>query len=174
MDTSLCRSARTIEKLGTNAEGSTVLNRSAMTEPAGIFQTLDQANEHNLLTQAGQALVDEAGCQGELLGDEVIKSIEGFPGVYAIAAGGHTPGSTIFVVLTSEQTWIFSGDLTNDVASIRNNADKGWLYSYFIVPENTALLNGWRIWLKAADEMENISVLPAHDIDHMREKLQEL
>jgi hypothetical protein len=48
------------------------------------------------------------------------------------------------------------------------------LYSYFIAPENAALLNRWRIWVKAADGKENISVLPAHDIDHMREKLQEL
>lgn len=147
---------------------------NAMTEPARIFQTWDQAKEHNLHTQAGQTLIDEARCQQELLKDETIMPIEGFPGVYAIAAGGHTPGSTIVIVVTDKQTWIFSGDLTNDIASIRNNAGKGWLYSYFIVPENTALLEDWRLWLKAADERENISVFPAHDVNHMRGKLEEL
>lgn len=147
---------------------------SGMAEPARVFQTSDQANEHNLHTEAGQALIDEASCRTELLKGGTIKSIEGFPGVFAIAAGGHTPGSTIFVVVTSDHTWIFSGDLTNDMASIRNNTGKGWLYSYFIVPEHTALLEHWRLWLKAADEMENISVLPAHDILLMREKLPEL
>lgn len=147
---------------------------SAMTEPARIFQTRDQAKEHNLHTKAGQALVAQARCEREVLEGETIKPLRGFPGVYAIAAGGHTPGSTIIIVVTNEQTWIFSGDLTNDIASIHENAGKGWLYSYFFVPENTALLEGWRLWLRNADEMENVSVLPAHDIDHMREKLQEL
>lgn len=147
---------------------------NAMTVPARIFQTVDQAKEHNLHTKAGQTLVKEARCQRELLEGETIMSVKGFPGVYVIAAGGHTPGSTIILVVTAEQTWIFSGDLTNDIASIRSNAGKGWLYSYFFVPENTALLEDWRLWLRAADEMDNISVLPAHDIDHMREKLREL
>tara|TARA_R110001599_G_scaffold353866_1_gene600890 strand:- start:9598 stop:10047 length:450 start_codon:yes stop_codon:yes gene_type:complete len=119
--------------------------------------------------------LEEALCQRELLEGETIMSIKGFPGVYAIAAGGHTPGSsTIIIVATDEQTWIFSGDLTNDIASIHTNAGKGWLYSYFFVPENTALLEDWRLWLRDADEMKNVSVLPAHDVDHMREKLQEL
>ena len=144
---------------------------NAMTDPARVFQTLNQAKEHNLHTQAGQVLVDEARCQRELLEDEIIMPIDGFPGVYAIAAGGHTPGSTIIIVVTDDQTWIFSGDPTNDIASIRRNAGKGWLYSFFVVPENTGLLEDWRLWLREADEMENVSVLPAHDVDHMREKL---
>ncbi|MEP0203203.1 MAG: MBL fold metallo-hydrolase [Halioglobus sp.] len=155
-----------------HSQGITSLCK-AMTEPASIYQTVDQAREHNLHTEAGQSLVEEASCQQVLLNDETIKSIQGFPGVYAIEAGGHTPGSTIILVAAKEQTWIFSGDLTNDFASIRTNTGKGWLYSTLFVPENSGLLEEWRLWLRDADELERVTVLPAHDIQRMRTKLEE-
>ncbi|MEP4485308.1 MAG: MBL fold metallo-hydrolase [Halioglobus sp.] len=155
-----------------HSQGITALC-NAMSEPASIYQTVDQGREHNLHTEAGYLLVEEASCQQVLLNDETIKSIKGFPGVYAIEAGGHTPGSTIILVATKEQTWIFSGDLTNDFASIRTNTDKGWLYSTLFVPENTGLLEEWRLWLRDADALDSVTVLPAHDIQRMRTKLEE-
>jgi hypothetical protein len=47
------------------------------------------------------------------------------------------------------------------------NANSG---SSFRAIQHTALLEDWRFWLRVVDEMEYISVLPAHDVDHMREK----
>jgi glyoxylase-like metal-dependent hydrolase (beta-lactamase superfamily II) len=142
---------------------------AAMESPATIFQTRLQAEQQNHLTVAGQQLIDTSSCKKSVLGDEPIKSIEGFPGVYAVSAGGHTPGSTVIVVLTEDHTSIFSGDLTNAIANVRNNEGKGWLYSNLVVPENTVLLEEWRLWLQSADEAEGLSVYPAHDIGHMRQ-----
>lgn len=151
-----------------HTQGMTTLC-AAMESPATIYQTSRQAEQQNHLTAGGQQLVDSSSCKRSILNGELIKSIEGFPGVFAIAAGGHTPGSTVIVVLTKNQTLIFSGDLTNAIANVRNNEGKGWLYSNLIVPENTVLLGAWRSWLKSADEAEGLSVFPAHDIGHMRQ-----
>jgi glyoxylase-like metal-dependent hydrolase (beta-lactamase superfamily II) len=142
---------------------------SSMEEPATIFQTRHQAEEQNHLTIGGRRLIDSSACQRSVLGDEMIKPIDGFPGVYAISAGGHTPGSTVVAVVTASGIVLFSGDLTNAIANVRNNEGKGWLYSYLIVPENTGLLEKWRLWLKAADEADDFWVFPAHDLEHMRQ-----
>ena len=48
---------------------------------------------------------------------------------------------------------------------IHNNKDKGWLYSHLLVPEDTKLLERWRLWLEQADQQDNVSVLVAHDIN---------
>lgn len=146
---------------------------NAMTKPATIFQTVHQAREHNLHTKEGQQTIDNAQCERQELEAGNIKAIEGFPGVYAIEAGGHTPGSTIYVVITAAQIWIFSGDLSNDFDSIKSNSGKGFMYSTFFIPENTALLEQWRLWLAAMDEMKGVTVLPAHDIKRMRKMISE-
>ena len=93
-----------------------------------------------------------------LLKDEVFQSIDDYPGAYIIEAGGHTPGSTIIVVATKEQTWVFSGDLTNDCASIRINTGKWWLYITLFVSENADLPYYWRLWLRDADELDSITL----------------
>ncbi len=142
---------------------------AAMAVPATIFQTRQQAEDQNYLTGDGQRSIDNSACNRSVLADNTLKSIDGFPGIYAIAAGGHTPGSTIVAVVTESGIVVFSGDLTNAIANVRNNEGKGWLYSYLIVPENTRLLEQWRLWLKAADESDDFQVFPAHDIAHMRQ-----
>lgn len=141
---------------------------TAMNEPALIYQTIDQYEQQNHLTSAGRALIDSSACKQRQLGSDLIKALEDFPGVFALSAGGHTPGSTIFAVFTEEQLWLFSGDLTNAMANIHNNEGKGWLYSTLVVPENTILLERWRRWLKDLDARDAVSVIPAHDIEHLR------
>ena len=143
----------------------------AMAEPATIFQTSDQATEQNLHTEEGQALIESSTCRQKLLTQNRINPIEGFPGLFALPAAGHTPGSTIFIVQVTDHTWIFSGDITNDMSSILNDQDKGFLYSYLVVPEDTEKLEKWRDWLKNADAMEHVTVLPAHDINRMENLL---
>lgn len=141
---------------------------AVQSHPATIMQTSDQASLQNHLTEDGQTLVQSSACTTQVLSDALIKPLPGYPGVYAIAAGGHTPGSTIYVVNTRAQQYIFSGDITNAMANIEHNEGKGWIYSYLVVPEDTALLEEWREWLRALDEVEGALVLPAHDIEHMR------
>lgn len=133
-------------------------------EGAVIWQTQAQATLQNFFTKQGQAVINESDCEKAVLSDDLIKEVPGFNGLFAIAAGGHTPGSTIFVTQLQGKTWIFAGDLTNAMVDIHNNQDKGWAYSYILVPEDTKLLEKWRLWLNAADQRDNTSVLVAHDI----------
>lgn len=133
-------------------------------ETATIFQTQAQATLHNMLTEPGQELINHSDCQKAILDNNLIKAIPNFEGLFAIEAGGHTPGSTVFVTQLKGKTWIFAGDLTNAMVDIHNNKGKGWLYSHVLVPEDTQLLEQWRVWLNKVDKLANVSVLVAHDI----------
>lgn len=137
---------------------------AAMTAPATIFQSAQQAGSHNLHTRAGQSLVNESTCNQQQLESTVVKAVPGFPGLFAIAAGGHTPGSTLFITRLGSDTWIFAGDITNAMVDIYTNQDKGFMYSYLLIPEDTDVLADWRQWLKAQDARDGVNVLVAHDI----------
>jgi len=138
---------------------------TAIEPPATIYQTLQQKSLHNLHTQAGQVLVNESNCSKSELGPTTIKPVPGFSGLFAIAAGGHTPGSTLFVTRLDGKTWIFAGDITNAMSDIYNNRGKGFMYSYLLIPEDVQVLRNWRLWLKAQDDRAGVHVLVAHDID---------
>ncbi len=129
-----------------------------------IYQTEKQSSQQNLHTAAGQELVNQSKCEAKVLGNEVVKPVPGFPGLFAISAAGHTPGSTIFVTYVYDQYWIFAGDLTNAMANVYNNEGKGWMYSNVLVPEDEKTLEKWRVWLKEQDDRDNVTVLVAHDI----------
>jgi glyoxylase-like metal-dependent hydrolase (beta-lactamase superfamily II) len=137
----------------------------AIRPAATIYQTRHQSSLHNLHTQAGQVLVNESSCNKSELDTGTIKSVPGFAGLFAIDAGGHTPGSTLFVTRLGGDTWIFAGDITNAMSDIHNNRGKGFIYSYLLIPEDVQLLRDWRLWLKAQDERPGVHVLVAHDID---------
>jgi glyoxylase-like metal-dependent hydrolase (beta-lactamase superfamily II) len=141
---------------------------TAMESPATIYQTRYQKSLHNLHTQAGQVLVNESNCNKSELGTTTIKPVPGFSGLFAIAAGGHTPGSTLFVTRLDSKTWIFAGDITNAMSDIYNNRGKGSMYSYLLIPEDVQVLRDWRLWLKAQDGRAGVHVLVAHDIGAYR------
>lgn len=136
----------------------------AQSRPATIFQTKQQAKIHNTFTKPGQSLINESNCTNSILAEGTIKAVNGFPGLYALPAGGHTPGSTIYFTVLEDKIWVFAGDITNAMIDIHNNKDKGWWYSYLLVPENVDLLLELRVWLKALDDETDIEVLVAHDI----------
>ncbi len=135
---------------------------------ATIYQTRHQSSLHNLHTQAGQVLVNESSCNKSELDTGTIKSVPGFAGLFAMDAGGHTPGSTIFITRLDGDTWVFAGDITNAMSDIYRNRGKGFIYSYLLIPEDVALLREWRVWLKAQDDRPGVNVLVAHDIDAYR------
>ncbi|MFT5690913.1 MAG: glyoxylase-like metal-dependent hydrolase (beta-lactamase superfamily II) [Oceanicoccus sp.] len=140
----------------------------ASSTPTNVFQTSDQTENHNALTEAGQQLINESGCSTSLLNNQMIKPVPDFDGLVAIAAGGHTPGSTIYVAKLKNKIWVFAGDITNDMESLIDNKGKGFIYSYLVVPENTARLAELRLWLAEIDKQPLASVLVAHDLDAMR------
>jgi glyoxylase-like metal-dependent hydrolase (beta-lactamase superfamily II) len=96
-----------------------------------------------------------------------------FPGLGAFELGGHTPGSTLWAVAIADKVLLFSGDITNDKASISHNIDKPALYSYVLVPENTKRTAELRLWLKETDASAQFSVIVSHDLENTKSHLPE-
>ena len=109
-----------------------------------VFQTPWQFERTNYGTGMGADDVRESGCavRRRLGNDDGAKhyAIPGFPGLHAIAAGGHTPGSTIYLARVGGKIWILSGDVTNTKPHLLEDLDKPLAYSLLIVPENRGRL----------------------------------
>lgn len=135
---------------------------------AAVYQTRWQAEEHNFNTTEGAEIV-ETSCleRRPLVGQALLRSND-FPGLGVVALGGHTPGSTLFAVAAGGRLWLFSGDTTNTKASIRDDVGKPFLYSYVLVPENTARTSELRRWLAELDAREEFTVIVSHDLDDIR------
>ncbi len=129
-----------------------------------VLQTPWQAERLNYSTTPGDAHIERAGCaeRGRFRGGPVY-SLPAFPGVVAIAAGGHTPGSTIFAAKVGGTTWILAGDVTNSRQALLDNEPKPLVYSLLIVPEATARLEKLRLWLAALDAQPQTVVVVSHD-----------
>jgi len=135
-----------------------------------VVQTGDQAARGNYTTAPGRGDLEGIRCaEFEELEGEGILEVPGFPGLFAIAAGGHTPGSTIFVASVQGQLWIFSGDVTNLRAELLENRPKPALYSLFITPEDREGLERLRTWLSALDALPDTTVVVSHDVDSLPE-----
>jgi glyoxylase-like metal-dependent hydrolase (beta-lactamase superfamily II) len=130
---------------------------------AAVYQTRWQAEEHNFNTTEGAEIVADSCLEPRRLEGEGLIPIEGFPGLAAVPLGGHTPGSTLFAVPVAGHVWLFSGDTTNSKASLVNDVGKGFLYSYVMVPENTARTRELRHWLAALDARDDMTVIVSHD-----------
>jgi glyoxylase-like metal-dependent hydrolase (beta-lactamase superfamily II) len=138
---------------------------AAQHSPATVFQTSLQRDEQNYGTVGGEKTIATSACGRVVLGAETVKLVPGYSGIVAIAAGGHTAGSTIYATRRNGKIWVFAGDITNDMHSLHNNIPKPWLYSTFIVPEHTRRQEQLRLWLEALDQQADFVVLVAHDID---------
>ncbi len=136
--------------------------------PISVFQLADQFDAQNHTTSGGQASLEELDCvEPSRLEIEGAASplipIPGFPGLAAFAAGGHTPGSTVFVIRLREQLIVFAGDITNRHIDLMENTPKGTFYSGFIVPESTKHLATLRPWLASLQNEPGVDVVVAHD-----------
>lgn len=140
---------------------------AAQAAAATVYQAPLQQTELNYTTEIGMAALDAAVCPRAVLGADVIKPVPGFPGLVAVSLGGHTPGSTMYAARVAGETWIFSGDITNDRRSLLEDMPKPWWYSALVVPENVARTAALRAWLRALDEQPGVTVLPAHDVAAM-------
>jgi len=137
---------------------------AARGDGARVYQTPFQAEEHNFNTTEGAEIVAGSCLEARRLeGDELIP-VAGFPGLGVVALGGHTPGSTLFAVALDGQLWLFSGDTTNTKAALLDDVDKPFLYSWVLVPENTARTAELRHWLAALDAEDDITVIVSHDL----------
>ena len=146
-------------------------------EGAVLLQTPSQKELHNFNTTEGANLVSNS-C---LKPAPFSASREGglyqstqFPGLAAFALGGHTPGSTLWALALGKKIILFSGDITNDKASIDHDKAKPALYSYLLVPESTKRTGELRKWLKDLDGSDAFSVIVSHDLANTRSYLPEL
>ncbi len=131
---------------------------------ATVYRTRWQADEHNLHTREGSALVDGSCFAPTTLDGEGLLAVEGFPGLMIAGLGGHTPGSTLFVAAVDGMLWLMSGDISNAKDDLLNNRGKGFAYSGLIVPENTRRTEELRLWLARLDAEPDMQVIVSHDI----------
>ena len=129
-----------------------------------VFQTPWQAELGNYTTAPGREDLEAASCaRFERLRGGPVFAIPGFPGLVAVQAGGHTPGSSIFAAKVRDRIWIFSGDITNERSALLENRPKSALYSLLVTPEAPGPLAKLRRWLGGLDAAPGFSVVVSHD-----------
>jgi glyoxylase-like metal-dependent hydrolase (beta-lactamase superfamily II) len=143
---------------------------------ARLLQLPSQRELHNFNTTEGADLVENSCLKRadlSLVEGATLYQSKEFPGLAAFELGGHTPGSTLWAVAIADKVLLFSGDITNDKASIDHNIKKPALYSYLLVPENTKRTAELRQWLKRLDQSEQFSVIVSHDLANTQTYLPE-
>lgn len=143
--------------------------------PLPIFQTPLQSEERNHTTEMGYVFIEEAQALPGAVGCAAATTLEagtstsvypvpGFPGLVAVPAGGHTPGSTLYLARIGDQYWLFSGDVTNTRKDLVEDLPKPAIYSLLIVPEDTDRTQRMRKWLGELDARPDLTVVVSHDL----------
>lgn len=133
-----------------------------------VFMTEAQMERPNYTTRPGRNLLENTDCvRLERLGGVSLKPVEGFEGVYVVAAGGHTPGSQVVLAAVGEgaarKLVAFAGDTVNNVDGITYDVPKPLLYRLLIVPEDETRQTEMRHWLRDLHDQAGFVLLPAHD-----------
>jgi glyoxylase-like metal-dependent hydrolase (beta-lactamase superfamily II) len=135
-----------------------------------LYQTVEQFNLLNYLTYQQSDQLAEVACSMRLLlasQDDLLREVQGFPGLYLVHVAGHTPGSQVFIVHVQQgrktMTYILAGDLANHRDGVLYNIPKPAWYSRWIVPESLPQLDLARRWLKFLDDQSSMTVLLSHD-----------
>ena len=133
-----------------------------------VFMTAAQAERPNYTTRPGLAQIRDAGCARPVrLEGGPLMPVPGFPGVFVIDAGGHTPGSQIILAQVGSgdimQRYLFVGDIVNNLDGIEHNIPKPWVYRTFIVPESETRQDELRRFLKQAEDEAHAIPLVSHD-----------
>lgn len=139
---------------------------TALSHELAAFQTPWQADRGNYTTAPGMADIEAAGCaRRQRLAGGPIYPFPGFPGLVAVAAGGHTPGSTLYFARVGDTIWGLAGDVSNVQSALLANQPKPRVYSLLITPEATGRLEELRRWLAALDAEPAFHILVSHDTD---------
>ena len=139
---------------------------------AVALQTTFQRDLHNFNTSEGAGIVENSCLEQNTVSGEGLIRVERFPGLAIVPLGGHTPGSTLFAVADGERLLLFSGDTTNTKENLLQDHGKGFIYSYLIVPENTARTAVLRDWLRELDGNTDMTVVVSHDLQDMAGNLE--
>jgi glyoxylase-like metal-dependent hydrolase (beta-lactamase superfamily II) len=146
--------------------------------PLRVFMTEAQDKRTNYTTRPGRSLLSSVrlGAQGELdpacvevvpLPSGGLAPVPGFPGVFVIAAGGHTPGSQIVVANVEDaaglQRFVFTGDIVNNISGIDADVPKPQLYRLLVVPEADERQTELRHFLRDLQDAGGMRLLVSHD-----------
>jgi glyoxylase-like metal-dependent hydrolase (beta-lactamase superfamily II) len=134
-----------------------------------VPMTEAQAERTNYTTRPGRDLLEEADCVHlERVNGGPLFPVPGFPGVFLIDAGGHTPGSQIVLAFVhgadgAAHRYAFTGDIVNNVDGINYNISKPLLYRTLVVPESEPRQAELRTFLKRLHDDAGFALLVAHD-----------
>ncbi len=141
------------------------------TERLSVFQSPLQFERSNYTTRPGKEHIASAACADpKRLEEGTLLPVPGFPGLFVIQAGGHTPGSQLFVAHLPgacddcpPDTWVFTGDVVNHIDGVRENLPKPILYSLLVVPESPDRLDRVRRFLQVLEREHGARLLVSHD-----------
>lgn len=136
--------------------------------PLQVFMTAAQDVRTNHTTRPGRALVAAQPCvQPVRIGGAPLIALPGFPGVFVVHAGGHTPGSQIVIAHVGapgqRRTFVFTGDVVNALEGVAADVPKPWAYRTFVVPEDEERQGELRRWLRALGEQAGVRIVVSHD-----------
>lgn len=148
------------------------------TRPLRVFMTEAQDQRPNYTTRSGRELLagvkrgaqadgDAACVEVVPLASGGLSPVAGFPGVFVIAAGGHTPGSQIVVANVDAGSmpsqFAFTGDIVNSIAGIDFDIPKPGLYRLLVVPEADERQTELRQFLRDLRDAGGAALLVSHD-----------
>jgi len=138
-----------------------------------VFMTVAQTERVNYTSRPGLRLIKGAHCvRPEILPDAPLIPVhspthESFPGVFVIPAGGHTPDSQIIVAYVAgpdtPRTYVFVGDIVNNIDGVTYDVPKPFLYRTFIVPEDETRQSELRLFLRELRDRFGFTLLVSHD-----------
>lgn len=133
-----------------------------------VYMTAAQAERPNFTTRPGLRRVQESGCARiEPLSGDGLLPVADFPGLFVIAAGGHTPGTQMVVAHVGSgadrRTYAFIGDVVNNADGVTYDLPKPFLYSLLVVPEDRPRLQELRRYLRELRDRYGVTLLVSHD-----------
>jgi len=133
-----------------------------------VFMSEAQHDRPNHTTKPGLEQVQESGCgRPQRLAPQTLMDVPGFPGVFVLDAGGHTPGSQLIVASVAApdgpHAFVFTGDIVNHIDGVRLDVPKPLLYRLLVVPEDDDRQSELRKYLRELNEARGFAVVVSHD-----------
>ena len=133
-----------------------------------VPMTTAQAEHTNYTTRPGLEALEDADCVHlERVAGGPLLAMPGFPGVFLIDAGGHTPGSQIILAFVEDggvtHRYAFTGDIVNNLDGITYDVPKPFLYRTLMVPESEPRQSELRAFLKRLHDEAGFELLVSHD-----------
>lgn len=151
-----------------HTDGAGDLCASSRDTSIEVFMSPAQRRKTNFTTKGQLETLETLDCLDLVeLDPEPIAPIAGFPGVFVLAAAGHTPGSQVVAAAVGNgaerRLVVITGDIVNHIDGISLDLGKPSSYSALIVPESDEQLGKVRRLIRDLRDREGFEVLVSHD-----------